>query len=86
MRAKAHANTLEEIDYFLFGEIGRAIKCHVFGKVRQSLLVFVFQNRSRIDYEAQFGAVFRSFVFPDYVAKPICQFARSHSRIDGQGR
>ena len=71
MCAKAHANSFEEIDNFLFGEIGSAIKSHVFGKMRQSLLVSIFQNGSRIDYEAQFGAVLRSFVFPNEVAKPV---------------
>ena len=55
-------------------------------EVGEAELLFVFQDRTRVDGKAEFGAVLRLGVAPDVVHDPVLQRVDPDVRVDGQRR
>ena len=66
----------------MFLEVGGAIECQMLGKVRQPLLIVVFQNRPGLDYQTQFQFLFRLAIFLDVIRQAIGQFPHLDLRAD----
>jgi hypothetical protein len=83
VRAEAHSQRLHEAGDLLLGEVERAVEAHVLDEMRQSALVFVFEDGTRIHDEANFGAPAGLAVRADVVAKAVRKRADRDERIDG---
>src|SRR5205814_6127824 len=67
---------------FVLRKVSGALESHVLDQVRQPLLVLIFENRSGVDYQAQLGTLFRSFVRANVIAEAVTEFADGYLRID----
>ncbi len=65
-----------------FGKCSRAFELHVLDEMRQSLLVVVFQHRTGLDDEPQFGAAAGFAVGAHVIAQAVGQRADDDLRID----
>ena len=80
--ADAQAERRQEVDDALPRKVPRAFELHVFDKVRQPLLVVVFQHGAGLDDEPQFGAAGGFPVRAHVVAQAVRQCADDDFRID----
>ena len=60
----------------------RAVEGHVLDEMRQALLIVVFENRPRLDDEAELGALFWSVVGAHVVAQAVRESAQRDVRVE----
>ena len=66
-------------------KVQRPVEGHVLDEVRESALVFVLEDRSGIDGEAELRSPLRLPVQADVVAQPVRQRADRNLRVDRNG-
>src|SRR6185312_8361591 len=69
--SKSNTNRLKKRNNIILFEMSGTVKSHVLAQMRQSLLVFVFKNRTGIYHEAQFYFLLRLFIFSNVISKTI---------------
>ncbi len=82
VRSKAHAQRLNECNQVVLGKVAGAVESHVLDKMRQPLLVIVFENRSGLDDQAQFSSLLRFLISADVIPHPVREFARRDLGVD----
>ena len=85
LRTEFHPNGFQIINKLMFGKMLGSIECHMFGEMRQSLLIRIFQNRTGINHQPKLCPVFRFFVDFNVIPQTITEFAHCHFRIKGYG-
>ena len=83
-RTEPHADRLHVVDQFLLVEVLCAVEGHMLQEMCQSLLIVLFQHRTRFHHEAQLQAVFRFRVLPHVVGKTVLQLTRPRTRVEAQ--
>ena len=85
VRPELHPDRLEVVHERLLLEVLRAVEGHVFNEMRQPELVFVLEDRARVDGQAQFGTVLGLVVLVDEEGEPVVESAGDDFGVGGDG-
>jgi len=85
VRAETHAGRLQKCHDVIFRKVTRAVEAHVLDEMRETALVVLFENGSRVDDEPELGSPQRLLVRAQVVAKPVGQRANRNSGIHRYG-
>jgi hypothetical protein len=82
MRAKPHADPLDEVHELLLLEAARPVERHVLDEVREPALVIPLEHRAGVHGQPQLGALLGARVLTDVVAHAVRQPADHELRVD----
>ena len=83
--AELHADRLQIRNQLIALEMRGAIEGHVFGEMRQALLVVIFEDGAGFHHQAQLHFLGRTGIFLDVVGQAIRQFPDGHFWCQWQG-
>jgi hypothetical protein len=86
VRAEAQADRRQEVVDALSGKMARPLELHVLDEVGEAALIVVFEHRSGLDDQPQFGLARGPGIGPDIEAQPVGQAADQDLGIDGHVR